>query len=100
MRTTCARNCESSGTTHARHTRGTHTHTQLTQMRQERRKIFVYDTRLPVYSSRPRPIIRSMRYLDRSRGGEESEDSLNREINCIDTRPLRSGAPTPFDRIV
>lgn len=98
MRTTCARNCESSGTTCAPHEG--HTHTQLTQMRQERRKIFVYDTRLPVYSSRPRPIIRSMRYLDRSRGGEESEDSLNREINCIDTRPLRSGAPTPFDRIV
>lgn len=99
MRTTCARNCESSGTTCAPH-EGHTPHTQLTQMRQERRKIFVYDTRLPVYSSRPRPIIRSMRYLDRSRGGEESEDSLNREINCIDTRPLRSGAPTPFDRIV
>lgn len=86
MRTTCARNCESSGTTCAPHEGH---NTQLTQMRQERRKIFVYDTRLPVYSSRPRPIIRSMRYLDTEVGGE-SEDSLNREINCIDTRPLRS----------
>lgn len=89
MRTTCARNCESSGTTCAPH----EGHTQLTQMRQERRKIFVYDTRLPVYSSRSRPIIRSMRYLDRSRGGEESEDSLNREINCSDRAPFDRMTP-------